>query len=232
MQREVAAAWRRSRACARTGRMPGALDRVDDLERVLDGQARRARTGTRRRVQKAALAASSLWRSIGRRLEYQREASSVCSRDGLLQRARITPRSASARVELDAHDRAVALHEPARPRALGERARRRISPAAVGAGARGWRGLAARRGRGPAGSWSRSPSGARPAAQRARRRRGRRSRSCASAAPVPGAGAVRARGRGSPRGGGRPSSLLTLPSRRLRAQPCGPADRWRRVQTA
>ncbi len=46
-----------------------AVDRVDDLERILHDDARRARTGTPRRVQKAALAASSLWRSIVRRLE-------------------------------------------------------------------------------------------------------------------------------------------------------------------
>ena len=103
---------------------------------------RRSRTGPRRRrpsgtcrkappVQNAAFAASSLWRSIVRRLEYQRSTSSRCSRKASSSEHRITPRSASAGSSSTWTTDAGALHEPPGVRAVGQRARDDLGHAAA-----------------------------------------------------------------------------------------------------
>ena len=119
---EVAGRRRRARACARTAPHRGGRSR----RRSRRGPRRPRPAGTCRKappLQKAALAASSLWRSIGRRLEYQGRDELGVLAEGVLERAEDHAALGQARVELDVHDLAAALHDPPGARALGQRAR-------------------------------------------------------------------------------------------------------------
>ena len=161
---ELAARGRRSTSVRAYCATPGAVDRVDDLERVLDDDARRARAGTRRRSRRPRWRppacggrSSGAWSTSARTAR-------VCSR-------RPAPASTGSR-----------RARPARGRARRGRPSRRSARCRPACGRSGSvrvttsgtlprrrracsRGVAARRDRGRAGSSSRSPSAARPAAR-------------------------------------------------------------------
>ena len=198
MHAELAARRRRRRACARTAPRRRARSR----RRSRTGPRRRTPAGTYRNappLQKAALAASSLWRSIVRRLEYQRATSSVCSRKASSSEHRITPRSASAGSSSTCTTApSLCTIRPARGRSGSVRATTSRDAVALGR-----LGVERARGRGSAGSSSRSPSGATPAARRPRRRPAR-PRAARPACARRRRRRRPARGRASPRGGVRP----------------------------
>ncbi len=144
-------------------RHAGTVDRVDDLERVLDDDARR-------HVQERPARPE---RSVGRLqlVAVDRQAAGVVLGDelavvaeGVLQRAQDHAALGQRRIELDVHDCPGVLHDPPGTGPVGERARHDIRHS-VGVDPR--RALSpARPGRASAGSSSRTPSASRRAARR------------------------------------------------------------------